>query len=339
MINGADRTKHGNAALCLTDIPQAEALRPLLPWLTDASWSPIGGDAARRRLLWSLAKVKLPEAMPGLIEMLHHSDPWLVEEAAKALAYQEAKEAGPALREALNRAEGSHLFDLARAAVRVGAFTDTELVQYIELTARRAAVDEQPPAFDHAPDSSLSDAEKIPLLIGREVVNGDPPPGREIVNVALKRADELERNEPDLADRMRTVIAAWGDPAAVTAIVQRLRSGDFTGRWLAKVVEPVDPLFSSLAPQESVGATERHLAITAAVAGIDGLHGLARGVQCAMTGIGVEDVLRGNDRSATLALLASARITRTRLPLSAVALLLDSADPLQIRAAEQYLIS
>ena len=317
MINSPDRTKHGNAALCLSDIPQAEALRPLLPWLIDASWSPIGGDAARRRLIWNLAKVELPEAVPGLAAMLKHADPWLVNEAAESLVHQKANEAGPAVREALNKVERSHSLELARAAVRLGAFTADELTHDLELFVRKTATNEQSLAAERALDPFGSGELDIPLLVG-ETTDREPPPGGDLVKAVLRRADELATKEPDLADRLRTVVAGWGDPAAVTAVVQRLRSGDFTGRWLAKVMEPATPLEAALTPaSDDVGLTQRHRAITTAVAGIEGLRGLARGVQAAITSVGVEVVLQGSERSATLALLASARLTRTRLPLAA----------------------
>jgi hypothetical protein len=86
MLEAEDRTLRGNAAVCLAGLPQVEALRPLLPWLTDASWSPFGGDEARRELARSLAKVDLPEAGPGLVALLRHGDSWQVIAAAEALA-------------------------------------------------------------------------------------------------------------------------------------------------------------------------------------------------------------------------------------------------------------
>lgn len=60
-----------NLATLLTRSPDIEIIRALLPWLSDAKWSPGPENGTRSTLVRELANVKLPDSVPGLIQIMN----------------------------------------------------------------------------------------------------------------------------------------------------------------------------------------------------------------------------------------------------------------------------
>ena len=80
LVGSSDRMVHLAAVSCLASYltadpdakePAQQAARALLPWLTDAKW---GGNLERWSYLGALAKMDLPESMPGLIWILDNDE-------------------------------------------------------------------------------------------------------------------------------------------------------------------------------------------------------------------------------------------------------------------------
>ncbi len=60
-----------NLATMLTRSPDIEIIRALLPWLSDAKWSNGSDGGTRSTLVRELANVKLPDSVPGLIQIMN----------------------------------------------------------------------------------------------------------------------------------------------------------------------------------------------------------------------------------------------------------------------------
>ena len=79
LIGHSDRDVHNAAALCLAQFvnrrARKDALLPLLPWLSDPQWAVTSDEYARVRLAESVGRLKMREALPGLIWIIRNEGP------------------------------------------------------------------------------------------------------------------------------------------------------------------------------------------------------------------------------------------------------------------------
>ncbi len=327
LVGGKDRAAHNNAVRCLSEFnlenARADALRPLLPWLSDPKWADCGDEhLPRLRLVQSLDRVDLPESVPGLIWVLNHERDYFLSGAAEALQHYGAKEAGGALKAAIAREpDDNHRRTLIAAAQALGAFSAEEMARAIEAYAAKISTAK---GREEAEDAFYERSKKKvdpQVSLGRELSRA-PAPGDELTARLMRRCREISSRQPAVAEQLQIIIAAWPGAASTAAIAERLRAGDCTAPWLTAVLT-------------------RRSDLAADMGKIDGLHGLARGVQAAVSGEEKQarTVLGGDDLAAKLGLLACARLARVALPLDAVGPMLDSADARLVRAASLYLVS
>jgi hypothetical protein len=326
LVGGPDRTAHNNAVRCLSEFhlekARVDALRPLLPWLSDPKWADIEDDIPRLRVVQSLDRVDLPESVPGLIWILGHERGYFLTGAAEALQHYKVKEAGEALKTAISREpDDYHRRSLIRAASTLGAFSAEEMARAIAAYVDQLATEKGREAVEYADLIAGGTPLDPQVSIGSELWHL-PIDSAELVELLLRRAAELAATQPESAERLRVIVAGWPGKAATEFIVKQLQTGELSRPLVAQIL-----------------ARWRELA--AEVGRIEGLRGPARGVQVAVVGAQkeIDETLRGGDRAATAALLASARHVRLALPLAAVEPLLESADTELARAAEAYLIS
>ena len=312
-----------NAVRCLCEFTcwraRADALRALLPWVSDPHWAELGSETPRENVVEGLADVSLPESVPRLLQVVERENGRIIERAARALVHYRAKEAAPALRAAIARVSLLDQAPLVTAAIELGAYSDDEMELAIQALLHQLATDQKQAkleSFDPEFSWTSPDAQvRLGVLLWRAPIESD-----ELVKRLLRASEELLRSERKSAESLLIMIAGWKGGAAMESIARQLESGKLTTPWIAQL----------LAHREERAA---ELAI------IKGLHGVSRGVQVACTGDADQagSVLGGRDRSAQVALLACARHLRLPLPVDSIAPLLDAPDADLSRAAEDYL--
>lgn len=326
LVGGDDRQMHDRAVETLLTIAPdptpPEHLRPLLPWLADANWSSAEG---RERLPEKLATVDLPEAIPGLIAVLRTAEGPLLAAAAKAVSRNKSPAAVEPLRAALAReTDETHREAIVRALLACGAVDDDAAASAIEAYARHvgAAADipaapvqslfappaPMPPTVSlgkHLVDFGISDAVAARLAERAEVIRPAEPA------VANELFDVLSNSFTASADRylLRRATAADADEQSVVALASRARG----------------------ARKRIADDLRRMSAGTGIPAGI-AASVLADDAVC-------RRILEGNDVDAIKGLLATARLSRTLLPVDVVGRRLDGKDGELVAAAKAYLLT
>lgn len=212
-IGGTARQRHDRAVTCLIQFQlkdsRADALRPLLPWLADPSWS---AAQDRLRLIQSLERVIIPEAEAGLLHVLEHEQGWERRAAADALAAMHCPAAGAYLRKITT--DGTDLEDHVRALLwaraACGGFTDQEALSALEASAR-AGEDVSPYAPAHFTARVVSETPTIATDA--------------LARLALTRAEALLPTEPTIARHLRDTVTAWPVPTALDAFLDDLAGG------------------------------------------------------------------------------------------------------------------
>lgn len=121
------------------DRGRADALRPILCWLSDPSWVPEPFDhKCRLEMVKTVAQLNLREAIPHLVWIIEHeADTELLESAAEALLNLNDASGNAAIRRALARTEdGTAVMFLVRVLLATGGCTPDELADDV-LTAAR----------------------------------------------------------------------------------------------------------------------------------------------------------------------------------------------------------
>ena len=322
MVGAKDKAVHDNTVSCLVqfqlDMARQDAIKPLLPWLSNPDWSAAGD---RLRLVQSLDRVELPESVPGLLWVLRNSSGFEQAGAAEALGHYCAKEAGPALREAFEKEHDAiHSKSLVKAMLRCDALTDQKIVSAIEAYARDqvADPDREHPLLGNGPRQSVP----VELGQGLSYLAVDRDAAAEKL---LTRAQEIRAKEPKIADTLSQILTEWPAPAVDRDLVRRLR------------VQPdVTDIRSSLARQpHMLKNVKQELQQMTREGGA--LAGFAAAI-LADTDV-CQRLLAGDDLVARQMLLACARLVRTPLPVADAGRLLDKGDVLLTLAAERYLES
>lgn len=325
LVASKDRAIHTNAVLTLIqfqiDKARADALRPLLPWLENPKWTPEVDELhGRLRLIQSLDRVNIPEAVPGLLKIVETASDYELAGAAEALAYLNARQAGEPLKRALKREkEEHHRRTVTRALLKLGALSVEEMVEALKLYASKISTTDGRKEIEAAEELSSKRQLDSRVSMGKELARSELSDDR-LSAALLAEADRLAATNAAAADILRQFVAQWQTPSATKAIVDRLRTSDFTADWVKQLIEQ----------RERLGAP---------LAQVRDLSGAALGIQVALTADSslIVAVLEKQDRLAQLALLAVGRLARVELPITPVASWLVSKDPTLARAAELYL--
>jgi hypothetical protein len=325
LVASKDPAVHANAVFSLIQFQienaRADALRPLLPWLENPRWAPERkGFLGRLRLIQSLDRVELPEAVPGLLKMIETASEWELAGAAEALAHHDAREAGEPLKRALRREkEEHHRRTITRALLKLSALSVEEMVQALKSFAEKISTAEGQKEVEAADDLTPKRQLDPRVSMGRELSRSELSDDRLNAEL-LAEARRLSVTNPAAADNLRQFVARWQTPSAMKAIADRLRSGELTAAWIKQLVETRAKLSAPLAE-------------------VRDLNGAALGVQAGVTGRPdlIQAVNSGNDPIATHVLLAVARLGRVELPIAPVEKFLTSSDKHLAKAAELYL--
>lgn len=172
LVKHENKAIHNNAVIVLQQFnledARADALRPLVPWLSDPDWAKEPFHPCRLRIVQSLDRVSVPESIPGLIWILENEYSFwkkketerykeeegktkldekdqqkiertvrnkisfCIEAAADALAYYDYKPACPFIRNALSlEISYSHKIPVVSALVRLGGVPVDDYVDCI----------------------------------------------------------------------------------------------------------------------------------------------------------------------------------------------------------------
>lgn len=305
-IGHTDRQRHDRAVACLIQFhlgdARMDALRPLVPWLSDPKWS---AAKDRLRLIQSLDRIIVPEAEAGLLLVLEHEADYERRGAAEALVAMRCTSAVTLLRQLTTDGTdlGHHLSTILRARAVLGGFTEQEALQALEADARAG-----------------DDQERFsPVLCAAEVVSEISTIATDaLAKKVLARCMELAP-EPLIAQRLRERVTTWDVPAALDAFLNNLEQNRVDIRPL------VSHLRDSAALRRERGERLRAMARGA---------GAMAGFSSILTGdpTVLNQALSGNDAAVIASLCAAGRLSGNQPP-AAISTALDHPSPVVQRAA------
>ncbi|HCN76129.1 MAG TPA: hypothetical protein DIT13_02910 [Verrucomicrobiales bacterium] len=325
LVGNKDRAVHDNAVRCLAQFHLSEtredALKPLLPWLTNPAWALDPEHDGRLRLIQSLAQISLPQSVPGLIYVLEHDSGYWRSAAADALAHYKAREAVPALRKALLvENDAHHQRSIASAMLKLNVFSSEELVEGIESLVEQTLTEEKRSALSALSDPfAPSEMPKLPrpllarIAIGQCTHDLDADLREGVAKTLLQRTKALRPKNSALADALELHISDWETPANHELLRQRLLSGNLSAEWVWRLLESAPTIENAPPVSQAI----------IAVAHRDGK--------------AAAKMLADPHADAQAMLLACARLKRLVLPVKEVQSLLASKHILVKRAALLYL--
>ncbi len=335
LVGSSDRIIHlaavSSLAAFLATEPEAketaqQVARTLLPWLSDPNW---GGSLERWAYLGSLARIDLPESVPGLIWVLDNDEDATIRAvAAEVLIRYRNPQANPALRRALARETNEILREtfiaaLAQAGAAVGGFSDEEAVAAIEAFARHVITPEGKKEIAEITNLQSEKTLPLPVSIGRVYDEREEVEINESLAAKLfARAKVLRATDPLAARRILAVAERCTLTVADLNLIERIGEGLVDLDALKLALESRQRMRKQVADELSALVKKG---------------GYAAGISAAL--LGDEDncnnVLKGKDANAQIALLAAARYVREKLPVEIVGKLLSVSQTLT--AAENYL--
>ena len=302
---------------------RADALRPLLPWISDPTWAKEGIGMPRLRIIQSVAPLGIREAIPHLVQVIAN-DP---DDARRAYAAEALVELGDRTRTDVLRAalpkmrNGHYRHQLAGVVVASGGFSAAEMAKALEALVTHEANDKSglsPEVMMYS--QSLPDD----VIVGMRVAR-DPAPRDDVASLVIARARELDATKPDIAQRLLGIVERWPVPASDGFAAESM-AGD-------------SPNAQTIALALNRRATFRANAADA-LRELRAQGGWRAGIATAIGGdpADARRMLAGEDADAQRALLAGARVTGDALPIDAVSALFGRTPALD-RAAEAYLIA
>lgn len=328
LVGDSNRAVHDAAVSCLVGFQlqnaRRSALLPLLPWLMDPKWS---AARDRLRLIQSMDRVEMPEAVPGLIAVLDQESEYDRSYAAESLARYKDPRAVPALKRALDReTDWAHRMRIIHGLVACGGVGDDDAVRSLEALATQNATEKGSAELDAA--SYDRDAgRRIPpaVMVGLYLAKSEPP-GNAVVRRLLDRAKSLQAEQPSVASALLRILDAWPVRAIDEDLVQRIVNSK----------ADASTIYSALRRRASL----RQTVATELANAADGV-GHVAGIAAVLLGDQkhIAAILEGSDGPAQRALIACARLAGEPLAVPEVARLLERNDPSVAAAAEAYLVA
>jgi len=326
LVAGKDRTVQQAAASCLVRYvtnhhPRRDAIVPILRWLTEPDWIPISGTY-RTWFMQYMDEIELPESVPPLIWIVENEDynrRW----AARTLAHYKDPRAIPALKKALAESDEDDRSDILQGLIASGGLTETEQVNALEAYAT-FVVKSGPRAVERY-RPNRDERLPIPVSIGVYLASLNSPPDS-LVRAVLTRAASLRTTNDAVSRTLRETAHRWQGRQVDLDLIKRIATNSADATTIITALERRAKL------RESVRA-ELH--------SLMGIPGMSQGIGAIL----LEDndtigaILSSADQPAQIALLASARLTQTPLPIDLVGPLLNSKNSLLATAAERYLLA
>jgi len=303
LVKSSSKTVRTNAADILgsyyLDHARADALQPLLPWLTDPEWADdVLGQ--RLRLVQTVAKLDLREAIPGLQWICRNDkDDDMRAYAADALVTFHAPDAMNYARKVLDQSKdfGARA-ELEMSIVREGLMTDDEIAEMVIAYAAEMSSPERARKFE---ESALGENGNWHATLG------------------MRFAQKLPERE-GLAQRLITAASQPGETHAVVGRIVSTMNAPVVHRWVASRLPSLaadDALLAvSLIEHRAGAAKYASSELHAALAGT----GAARGIAAIALddADAIHDVLKNGSPEERQGLFAAARLVREPLKIHAV---------------------
>lgn len=308
-------------------VADKEALKLMIPWLTDKDWANESDDEERGSLISLLGEIEIPEAVPGLIAVIMNEDGGIRARAAVAVALYRAPQAVPALRYALeNETDNDYRKSIISGLIGVGGLTAVEQVAALEAFAVLTSTKEGSEKLEKYKYSYGSeDRETVsPQITIGEYISEIEEPADALVLRTIERIKYLRRSDPPTAAIMLDILQGWNNRFVDLEML----------RWIETGTADLDSIIRFLWKRKAISEN-----IPNELYAMHGKGGIPSGISAVIlsTEGDLLSVLTGRDREAKAAMLAAARLVRAELPVMQVGMLLESRDELIALAAERYL--
>ncbi|HEX5083344.1 MAG TPA: HEAT repeat domain-containing protein, partial [Blastocatellia bacterium] len=225
LIGNKNRAIHDAAVSCLVRFnlreARSDALRPLLPWLSDPKWSSAGD---RLRLIQSLEDLNIPECVPGLIHVVEFDDDSAQRSyAAESLAAYRDPRAIPALKKALAKEKTEHhRARIISALVICGGLSDADKMAALEAYAAQIATRRGSEEFEgYVLDLGSDRAVPAEISVGY-FLSRSKEPADELAAKLLARAQTLQEARPQVARALIDIVHSWPGKTGAIDIINRI---------------------------------------------------------------------------------------------------------------------
>lgn len=326
LVESKDRAVQQNAATCLvihgTSHPSREAILPVLRWLSDPDWLELSGTR-RGWFVQTMNELDIPESVPGLI--------WIVENdtesahwAARALGNYKDPRVVPVLKKALQESRDYNREAILDGLLASNGISDSEATTALETYAAklmspegRQELEQYRPYQDDPPP--------IPLSVGKYLASSKTVPDS-LARAVLAHATTLKKTNPMMAQSLFQIANRWESPQIDLDMIRRIAGGKADANTIASALNRRTKLSENFGTelQVMVQRSGEPLGVGSVLLNDANLE---------------QGILTSEDERAQIALLASARLTQTSLPVDLVAKLLPSKNSLLALAAERYLLA
>ena len=303
------------------DYARADALRPLLPWLSNPGWIE-DRESIRLRIVQSVGDLGMTDAIPGLLWVLENEkDDPMRSYAAEALGQLHDSHGNDTMRRMLEESDSDdERLRIITALDRNGGISAIELARGLEASVARSLKNNEP-----IYRATYMPHEQLPteVLIGFYAM-GDANDRDDVARMVIRRAEEIRREEPEVSEAMIDVVETWPVAAANELVVAQMIDGTASAEKIANAIEGREFMQTTPPP-----ALSRLRAADGAMAGIVAV----------LVGdtAGERRILAGHDVEAQRGLLAAARLAAEKLPVDDVADLFGQSPALD-EAAEAFLL-
>ena len=326
LVGSTNRTVQQAAGSCLvryaTGTPRRDAILPVLRWLSEPDWLPIGGSE-RAWFMQKMDELEMPESVPGLIWIIENEKEY-AKYAARTIAHYKDPRAIPALKRALLRSGENDRVMILDGLVASGGVSEAEAIEGLEEFATKLAT---PEGRDEAETYNYPQRPALPvsLSIGRYLATRPAVPP-EIVRAVLSHAARIRKQNPELSRELLNIAQRWESREIDLHIINRIAAGTADAETIANALGRRHKL------REKLGM---ELQILLRAGGIAPAVGSIMLDNDALA----QTILSSGDQQSQIALLASARLTQTSLPVEVIGPMLKSKNALLAQAAERYLLA
>jgi hypothetical protein len=303
------------------DYARADALRPLLPWLSNPGWIE-DRESIRLRIVQSVGALGMTEAIPGLLWVLENEkDEIMRTYAAESLGQLHDSHGNGTMRRLLEELqEDSNRRLIIGALVANGGISAMELARGLEASVAYSLKSDEPLyAAMFAENVRFPTGVLIGFYAASEANDRD-----DVARLVIRRAEELRRDQPKLSEALVDLIETWPVEAANEMLVAQLVDGSASAQKVWTAIESRELIRASQPP-----ALSRLRAADGAMAGIAAV--------LIGDSAGERRILAGHDIEAQRGLLAAARLAAEKLPVHDVADLFGRTPSLD-EAAEAFLL-
>ena len=322
-VNSKNKSRHNTAVAALLGFlgkpPRKDALKLLLPWLTEPSWS-ISEEFGRKKIIWSLREVRIEKSIPDLIWVVKNDpDNYEASNAAAVLSEYKITSAISVIRARLfgSELEYGDMKLLIQSLQKLNGFNSDEISLFLKAYLKSVSTNEGAEKIREATRilSGPSSLDKN-VLIGYWM-------SRNTSHIEEFMEEVLDSGQ--VSDSLLDEIASLKNPAVDRKLLYLMKMGKITAK----------PVHSLLMRRKTL--TVEHKEVLGNIIA-DGKVAGGIGAVLLYDFKEYEAILTGSDIEAQKGLLVAARLVRQPLKIDRVASLLKSSDPQLTRAALEYLI-